>query len=684
MCRLLSLVVAVVAVASGCQGRPTNTVPPLALAAGCSPLLHEISCGLPYPSDFFLIDDATLPSGHRVAIDGAAELSTTEGRSADITEFMPQDGFSRLPPIVWSFGVRVDGSSVPDITADPGATIVAGYPLALLNTNDGSRVPFFVDVDPRANDDAREALIMRPLVRLQAETRYVVVVSGVRAVTGELPVPLAMQRLIGGVDAVGNDAVLSPLSARYERDVFPIVVGAGIAREAVQLAWDFTTGSDAHVQHDLLRGRSLALASLAQTAPTATITGFLEGEQIGREFSERANLSWRLIKLRVTGPRIVESDDAGTLLARDDAGDVRLNGTTTFDALVVIPATVRDDDSAAVVELYGHGFFGDRGELQYSSIRELPGRAKRVQFAIDWLGMSFGDLGVVAGSMGDTVSEALRFGERLPQAMVNWLTLTELIKRHGLDDLVTVVGGTNEVKPFRRPVTGDGSGSGDGSVLVDASDIAFVGNSQGHILGAVAAALNGDVKRVILSVGGEGFSHMMFRARPFQGFTFFLDRTVVDPLDQQLLTAHLQRAADRFDPATWAPYLLDEEVPEGPANNAVARRLLFQFGRGDSQVPNLGALLHIRTLGLPWATPGAFDAPWGLTTATLPFEGSAAYQFDFGVDPSFEVQATFPPAENRVHYSVASSSRGQQQSEAFLRDGVIINPCAPDVCAVIP
>ena len=669
------VVLSLVAVLVGCTPRePRSTVAPLTIPAGCSPLLHEIACGLPYPSDHFLVDDDSLPSGHRVEIEGAAELSTQEGRSADATDFMPQDGFSRLSPVVWTFGVPVDDTTLPGINDDPAATLEPGFPIALIDASDGSRVAFFVDVDPRATDPAREALILRPLVRMKAETRYVVVVSGVVGVDGVVPVPVAMQRLLAGADAVGDDRVLRPLSARYESEIFPYLVDAGIERMAVQLAWDFTTGSDAHVSHDMLRARSLALEALATSPPTAVISRFLQDDQLVRVFSESPGLSWRYVELRVTGPRVVETDEAGTLLARDEDGDVAINGTTTFKVTAVLPVSVRDVDDAAPVELYGHGFFGGQNEVQYANIRELSQRSGRVLFAIDWLGMSLEDLGVVAGSMGSATSEALRFGERVPQGMVNWLTLTDLIKRGGLNHLVTVVGGTTEVTPFRRA---------GGSAVVDGGDIAFVGMSQGHILGGIQVALNADVKRAVLIVGGAGFSHMMFRARPFLGFTTFLDMSVPDPLDQQLLTAQLQRAFDRFDPGTYAPWVLAEELPEGPTSNPSSRRVLIQSGRGDTQVPNLGAILHMRALGVSWILPGAFDAPWGLPTTTAPFEGSGAYMYDFGIDASFEEEATFPDDENRVHSVTGATRQSQEQGTAFLRDGVIINPCDPDACGVL-
>ncbi len=669
-----TLGLAVVMTLAGCSGRDSVRVQPLDVPDGCSPLLHEVSCALPYPSNHFLVDDATLPSGHRVQIDGAAEMFTSNGEIADLTEFMPQDGFSRQPPIVWSFGVRVDASSVPGMGADHARTLAAGFPIALVDAATNERVPFFVDVDPRATDDAREALIMRPLVQLKANTRYVVVVSGVRATSGALPVPAAMARVVGGDAAVGSDRLLRPLLQRYETEIFPVVEAAGIARADVQLAWDFTTGSDEHVQHDLLRARALALQALAQTPPTARVTRFLQDEQIGQKYPDRPELNWRLIELSVTGPRVVESDDAGTLLARDDDGEVRLNDVTTFNVMLVIPESVRDSDEPIGVDFFGHGFFGDRNEMQYSKVRDFSNRTGHAEAAIDWIGMSYGDLGVVAGSMGNNVSEALRFGERLPQAIVNWLTLTALIKNGGLDDVTTIVNGATEVKPLRRP--------GTNTPLLRRDTFTFLGNSMGHILGGVIVALNDDIKRAVLRVGGSGLSHMMFRARPFLGFTFFLDTSLPDPLNQQILTAHLQRAADRFDPATWAPYLVDNELPEGPSAHASERRVLQQIGRGDTQVPNLGSLMHMRAMGLPWLTPSAFDAPFGVTTETLPFEGSGTYMYDFGVDPTFELDATFPPEEGFVHYAVGANEQAITQGVRFLLDGVVINPCEPDVCGV--
>jgi hypothetical protein len=673
--------IVVVTLLAGCPA----PVEPIVLPPGCSPLLADVHCGLPYPSDHFLVADPTLPSGRRVEITGEAQLLTSAGLSANPTTFLPQDGFSRLPPIVWSFGVAVDPTSLPGLADDPAATTAPGFPIALMRASDGSRVPFFVDIDPRATSSAREALILRPLVKLEPETRYIVAVSGVVGVDGPIPVPEGFRRLRDGLAAVGDDPVMSALLDRYDAEIFPVVVDAGLERADLQLAWDFTTGSDIHVVADLSRARTLVLEELARVPPVVTVEGFFEGEQLARIFDDAPELSWRAIELRVTGPRVVDGDEAGAILARDDNGLVRLDGTTTFEVTVIIPASVRDGFVSGRPLLFGHGFFGTRSEAEGSAIRRIANEAGRVLFAIDWKGMSTEDIGIVSTSLGENVAEALRFGERLPQAMMNWVTLSELIAAGGLDDLT--VEGNAALRPFRRPASGPGTAeqggvSNAGTAIVDGADMVHLGISQGHILGSVMTTVNARVRRSVLQVGGGGFSHMMFRARPFAGFLLFLDSSLPDPLDQQLLTAQLQRGFDRFDPLAWSPFTLDSSLPEGPDSGAGGRQVLLQIGRADSQVPNLGAFLHARALGVPWIAPSAIAAPFGLTTSTAPVRGgSGIYAFDYGLDPSFENTADFPDA-TFVHDSVRRTPEAIAQMKAFFDDGTIVDPCEGG-CGVI-
>jgi hypothetical protein len=67
-------------------------------------------------------------------------------------------------------------------------------------------------------------------------------------------------------------------------------------------------------------------------------------------------------------------------------------------------------------------------------------------------------------------------------------------------------------------------------------------------------------------------------------------------------------------------------------------------------------------------------APFGFTAVDAPVDGSGVVAFDFGVDPAFAARADFPP-ENGVHEGLRRTAASLTQVAAFLKDGLIINPC---------
>lgn len=662
-------VLLVVTVVSGCQ---CDAPPPepLLFVEGCSPLITDatskaLDCGLPYPSDFFLADDATTPTGKRIVFGRPAKMATAQipVRSADIMETFAADGFSTHTGIVWSFGVRVDPAALPGIFDDASATTASGFATALIDASTGRRIPHFVDVDPRAVDDAREALVMRPLEALAERTRYVVAVSAVPAKDGgAIEAPEAFRRMR---DAnVGEDAVLAPLLAHYEADVFPLVVDAGLERASLQLAWDFTTGSEENAVSEMLQAREVALAELERTAPIVEIDAVFEGDDLELILGDATD-TWRLVKGTIIGPRIVDDDDPGALLARGADGKVQLDGTTRFAFTALVPASVRDAAGPAGLLLYGHGFFGSQGEVEGAPTRAIADQSGVVMIAIDWQGMTTEDLGVVVSAVGGEVSRSLLFGERVMQSMVNWNTLTHAAKT-GLFDAEDA---------FRRPLGGD-------AILDLTRPVGFLGISQGHVLGGTLSALNADIDRSILMVGGATFSALMFRARPFESFLALLDISMPDPLDQQKLVAHMQSQFDRFDPATFAPFVLQRDLPFGPDNGRADRQVLELIGIGDSQVPNLGSELHARELGIPLLTPSAIAATVSLETASFPAP-SGLVVYDLGVDPSFYAEAQ-PAAEgNVVHEGVRLIPEAKEQMQRFLNEGVIADTCG-GACVVDP
>src|SRR5947209_4123521 len=89
--------------------------PPLAMPDGCQPLLGGYDCFLPYPSDFYRVPDATTKTGARLSPTGAAKLVSKDGTSADVGEWRPIDGASRIPVIVGVLPSAVADTGLPKL-----------------------------------------------------------------------------------------------------------------------------------------------------------------------------------------------------------------------------------------------------------------------------------------------------------------------------------------------------------------------------------------------------------------------------------------------------------------------------------------------------------------------------------------------------------------------------------------
>jgi hypothetical protein len=304
--------------------------------------------------------------------------------------------------------------------------------------------------------------------------------------------------------------------------------------------------------------------------------------------------------------------------------------------------------------------------------------------AIDWQGMTADDSGEVVAAVGGRVSESLLFGERVMQAMVNYSTLTRALKL-GLFDALP---------EFQRPlvegepgVVVEGANSNAGDPVIDvARPISFLGISQGHVLGGTLSAHNADIERSIVMVGGANFSAMMFRAVPFKRFLALLDISMPDPLDQQKLHAHMQSQFDRFDPITFAPYVVGARLPDSanhasPDNGSSSRHVLEMMGIGDSQVPNLGSALHARAMGIPLLEPSPVSPLIG--TSSKPFPSDSGFvAYDMGVSPEFYAVAEPAEDENPVHEGLRRVPEAMEQMSTFINEGVIENFC--DGACVVP
>lgn len=622
---------------------------PLVVPAGCNPIAAQRDgggdCLLPFPSDVYRAKDA----GGRfsVRIPEAAEVHVDDA-PIDPFELHRPDGFSWGSPILVRMPSAVDSAALPKWTA-PEPSLDADSPTLLVDAETGERVLHFAELDPRADDPARQALILRPLVRLASGRRYVVGLRDLKTPAGApVPAPDGFAALRDGQAA--STPGLAELAARYDADVFAVLSTAGAPRASLQLAWDFTTQSEEAATADLLAVRNDVLERLAAEPVVVEVT------EVRDDYDEHTA---RRIEATITVPLYLESAEPGAALRRGAGGEPVAEGTASVPVSIWIPRSVAaraPGDPPARLLQYGHGFFGSREEVD-SFASTFADERGFVVVAADWWGMSDADRGPVVSDLVNEPAKTTRFVDRVHQAMANFLALAEAA--------------TGPLATLPELAV-------QGVPAYDPSAIYFYGISQGHVLGSTYVALSPRIERAALSVGGANLSMIMFRSRAFLGFLAFVQTRISDPLEQQKFTALLQPSFDRVDPLTYAPYLLEGGLEGAPAS----RRIVQQMGVGDAAMPNLASELQARVLGLPLLAPSSLHVPL-LELANGPIDGSALVVFDFHTDPPASGEAIPPIDDNEVHEGVRRLEASKEQIDRLLRPGGLVEstcdgPCDPE------
>ena len=608
------------------------------IPAGCNPVGGEWDCLFPFPSDVYLVDDATQPTGRRLEIPPEAQIADADGAKLDMLALHPADGFSTISQIMALVPADIAPGQLVTLDGDYTVSLRPESRTVLIEADTGARVLHIAEADPRALDPARRAVMIRPQVRLKEHTRYIVGIRRLNDVAGaDIAPPPSFVALRAGAGAP------AALQARYDADIFPALATAGAPREGLLLAWDFTTRSDEQTTRDMLDVRRMTMEALSATPPV------VKDVVVQNDVSDK-------IATRLDGtiqvPLFMETPNAGALLHRGPDGRVAQNGTANVPFLLLIPRSVAAHPEQAHRFLqFGHGFFGLRQEIADNFVFEFADRAQMVVAAVDWWGMSAPDSADVIGEIINDPPQSLRFVDRLPQGMANFIALSYAAKTSLHDAPETQIGG---------------------QATWDPAELYFYGISQGGILGGTYLALAPNISRGVLSVGGGGFAMLMDRSRPFVPFLNVIAVRYPDALDQQKFVALSQLTLDRIDPMQYAPHLITDLYPGSPPS----RRVLMQIGVGDAQVPNLGEHTLVRSIGIPLLQPSVRQIP-GVETVDGPTDGSALEEFSFGIaEPLPGTYATPAEVGNGAHEGVRRSDAGQRQIDTFFHpDGRIEHTC---------
>ncbi len=621
-------------------------------AARCE-FLDPTECLLAWPSNHLTVADPTTDTGRRLALDEASMPRNRDGVPIDPTELNRSDGFSPGTMIVTRVpGIDLVRTGAPPL-GDLAQSLEADSPMVIVDAGTGERHPFWAELDVSAATEEDRALMLRPGVNFEEGHRYVVAMrrlqDGAGATIPANPV-FATYR-----DAVPTDVPHVEARRPAMESIFATLADAGVARDDLHLAWDFTVASERNLSERLLHLRDDAFADLGSAAPAFTVTGVEELTPEQDDLIARRVEGTFEVPLYLTGTGAPGS----TFNWGEDGLPVR-NGSITASFSCRVPRAA-SAGSPARISLYGHGLLGGRGEVNAGNVRAFANEHDIVFCATDWIGMASEDIGTVVGILQD-MSKFDRLADRVQQGILDTLFLGRLMKHP--DGLAT------------HPAFQD-----DGVPLIDTSELFYDGNSQGGIIGGAATAVAQDWTRAVLGVPGMNYSLLLRRSVDWPVYASIFEVAYPDRLDQTLAIAMIQSQWDRAETNGYAHHLTDDPYPGTPPH-----QVLMHVAFADFQVTMWSAEIMARTIGASLRQPALLPGrhPDASPFVGLPpvsgdgFGGSVMVYWDAGTPPPPSIELP-PSGGTDPHSRPRAQPSARTQKSAFF-DGTFLDVCGASPC----
>jgi hypothetical protein len=613
------------------------------LGSDCDPMVPT-QCGYPFPSNVYLADDATTVTGKRVAFGATTLPARSGGPHIDAALFSDSDGFSAGQPALTHLpGATITGLPTQDTIE---LSLTDASPTVLIDAETGERVPHFSELDMSIpnEEDADRALMIRPVVRLKDATRYIVAIRRVVDKDGKAIAPSStFQALRDGT--AGCDISVARRRDLYT-DIFARLDKAGVKKDDLQIAWDYTTASRENNTRWLIHMRDQALATVGDEGPEYSIKSVEENpnEHIRRRIVATMKVP---LYLDIPGP-------GGKFVLGED-GMPKQNGTAEYDVLIHIPNKATTGTPGALLQ-NGHGLFGGKGEGQNGYLAEFADGWNYVAFSVDLVGMAGEDVPIITDALVGDVSGFKGAVDRQHQGVLNSLLAMRMMRGRFTKEALVQFDGKSAIDPTQRYYRGD---------------------SQGGIFGGTYMSVTTDVTRGLLGEPGMPYSLLLNRSSDF-GLYFVLLRTAyVTGRNIQLLQGLVQMLWDRTEPDGYVPYIRENVLPKTPAHE-----VLIHVAIGDHQVTPLGAHMMARAIKAKNLAP-VNRTVFGLSEDPGPITGAAMVEYDFGL---LEAPKTNTPPDSSIgedpHDKVRVLDASYKQSDEFFRTGVIkaycSGPCDPE------
>jgi hypothetical protein len=572
-------------------------------------------CLFPWPNDYYTVADPKTDTGRRVDVKLASTPQNKNGVHIDPSEINTSDGFSPGAMIV----LRVPGLDNPDAFHQTGAVPIndmarafkPSQPIVLIDAKTGKRQMIWSEIDSLASSPDQTDLIIRPGRDLKEGHRYIVALRNLKYADGTtIPAPDGFRLYRDRIHT--SMPVVERRRAHFEQ-IFKTLHGAGIARNDLYLAWDFTVASERNISERMLSIRNDAFAKLGDSnladgkvsgrAPQFHVTevknlqpGDDHGVENVREVSGTFKVPCYLNKAGCPSG------------SRFDLGPNGLPKRTPGNAITArftcnIPrSAVIDNGSGGLTvahkvrpSLYGHGLFGSRDEVHTENVRQLGNDHGVMTCATDFIGMAEEDVFPEAVPALADLSKFPALPDRLQQGLLDFMYLGRLMIHPD---------GFASDPAFRFG----------GKSVIDTKALFYYGNSQGGIAGGALTALSPDFTRSVLYVPGMNYSTLLTRSVDFSDYALILYPSYPVEDQRPLLLSMIQMMWDRGEPNGYAAHMTTNPLPDTPAH-----KVLIEMAFGDHQVANVATEVEARTIGAPLRRPA-------LDPARIPNPGASNFQ----------------------------------------------------------
>ncbi|MFV8754726.1 hypothetical protein ACNOYE_29620 [Nannocystaceae bacterium ST9] len=602
----------------------------------CDSLVPEY-CMYPFPNNVFTTADANTPTGRRLALVSASLPIHESGQMLETTPYNEIDGFSPGQAML-TYLPNAAATGLPG-WQDIAASLLDESPTLLIDAETGERVPHWAEID-HSTGEPDGSFMIRPAVRLADDTRYIVAIREVQNLDGEVIAPSEQFRALRDLVAT-DDADVEARRPLYA-DIFMRLAAAGVERDSLQIAWDFTTASGENNTGDLLHMRDDALSMYPNQAegPTYTITSVDDAW-------ETQDIAYKIEGL-IDVPLYLNQPGTGARLVEDDQGLPQMQGMAQFRFMVMIPQSALIEPAPLLQ--FGHGLLGDALDVQTEHLRTFANEYNYVIFALDWIGMASDDSLFIANMLTTgTMHDFEGVSDRLHQAMVNFILGGRMMQTSFADD----------------PDYGQ---------YIDRTQLYYWGISQGGIFGGTYMSITPDIVRGCVEVPGQPYNLLLNRSVDFDEYFQLLRDGYSDSRDLQMHLALIQMLWDHVEPTGYTHRFAEDPFPGTPE-----REVLIRAAVGDHQVTTLGAHIMAREIGATHLDTGIREV-WGLDGVAGPSTtGNAYVEYTFGL-PADPIENIPQSACADPHGKLRKLDEARMQLDQFLRTGTTENFCMGGVC----